>query len=236
MRSFLGAVVGALSFSPMIIVLAMALIAVVLLSASNGDYSGLEFVDGVDIHNPKNPVVVRPGALENGRRYRLLASVRHFKDGTFSIDVSLDGKPYLPHWQGKPSSLKIYSGWTLPNAGEPGVGALKSAATFHSARLRVVSGEAIPESESQKPSLGPKIIQARWGGGNNWADVGVQVRRAVGEGKTVIAKPSFLGADPTPGWRKHLEITYKKDGQQKNVSIDEDRQWTPPEYAGEVAK
>ncbi len=34
----------------------------VLLSASNGDYSGLEYVDGVDVHNPKNPVVVRPGA------------------------------------------------------------------------------------------------------------------------------------------------------------------------------
>ncbi len=103
-------------------------------------------------------------------------------------------------------------------------------------RLRVVSGEAIPETEIQKPSTGLKIIKARWGGGNNWADVSVPVQRAVGEGKTVVAKRDFLGADPTPGWRKHLEITYEKDGQQKSVSIDEDRQWTPQEYAGEGQK
>jgi hypothetical protein len=204
----------------------------VLLSATNGDYSGLEYVDGVDIRSPKNPVVIRPGSLENGRRYRLLARVRMFKDGSAGIDVALDGKQYLPHWEGKPSSLSVFSGWTLPTAGQPGLGAWKSAVTFHSARLRVVSGEAIPEAEYQKSSFGPKIIKARWGGGNYWADVSVQVRQAVNEGKTVVAKPGFLGADPTPGWRKHLEITFESDGQQQRVSIDEDRQWTPQEYAG----
>ena len=159
--------------------------------------------------------------------------MRHFKDGTFSIDVMLDGKPYLPHWQGNPSSLKLFPAWMLPNAGQPGLGVWKSSATFHSARLRVVTGEAIPESEYQKSSFGPKIIKARWGGGNKWADVSVPVQRAVGEGKTVFAKREFLGADPTPGWRKHLEITFEKDGQQKSVSIDEDRQWTPQDYGGE---
>jgi hypothetical protein len=121
----------------------------------------------------------------------------------------------------------------LPNGGQPGLGAWTSSATFHSARLRFVSGETIPESEYQKPSFGLKIVKARSGGGNNWADVSVPVRRAVDEGKTVFAKRDFLGADPTPGWRKHLEITYEKDGQQKNVSINEDRRWTPPEYAAD---
>jgi hypothetical protein len=202
------------------------------LSANNGDWSGIEIVDGVGIFDPKSPTTIRPGALENGRRYRLLASVRMFKEGTASIDIMLDGKPYLPHWQGKPSSLKVHSAWMLPNAGQPGLGVWKSTATFHSARLRVVSGDAIPEVDYHPPAVGPKITKARWGGGNNWADVSVQVRRAVGEGKTVVAKPGFLGADPTPGWRKHLEIKFEKDGQPKNISIDEDRQWTPQEYAG----
>jgi Concanavalin A-like lectin/glucanases superfamily len=202
----------------------------IMLSAANGAVSGLEYVDGRSVGDQQNPYAVRPGTLENGRRYRMLASVRLAKDGMASADVSLNGKPYLPHWQGKPSSLSLYAGWILPNTGQPGLGAWKSAVTYHSARLRMISGEAISESELKKPSLGPKIMKARWGGGKNWADVTVQVRRAVGQGNTVRAKSDFVGADPTPGWRKHLEITYERDGQQKSVSIDEDCEWTRQEY------
>jgi hypothetical protein len=122
----------------------------VVLSAEKGDVSGLEFVDGHDIHDRQNSFVVRPGTLENDHRYRLLSRVRPLTDGTASVDVSLQGKPYLPHWQGNPSSLSSFSGWKLPNAGQPGIGAWKSGVTFHSARLRMISGEVISESDSKK--------------------------------------------------------------------------------------
>jgi len=40
-----------------------------------------------------------------------------------------------------------------------------------------------------------------------------------------------LGADPTPGWRKHLEISYAKDGRKKKLSVDEDKNVDPIELA-----
>ena len=39
------------------------------------------------------------------------------------------------------------------------------------------------------------------------------------------AKLALLIVDPTPGWRKHLEITYEQTGQKKFVSIDEGQNW-----------
>jgi hypothetical protein len=123
---------------------------VVMLGADKGKYSGLDRVDGLGIGDPKSPCAIRPGTLENGRRYKLLTSVRLAKDGTASIDASLNGKPYLPHWQGKPASLSVSPCWMLPTAGQPGLGVFRSGATFHSARLRMISGEAISESDSNK--------------------------------------------------------------------------------------
>jgi hypothetical protein len=203
----------------------------VMLSVAKGEVSGLEYIDGRGVRDGQNPYGVRPGTLENGRRYKLLTSVRLLKDGTASVDVLMQGKPYMPHWQGKPASLGLYPRWILPNSGQPGLGAWKSAVTYHSARLRMISGEAIPESDFKKRSIGPKIMKARWGGGKNWADATVQVARAVSQGNAVRAKSDFVGADPTPGWRKHLEITYEKDGQQQRVSIDENQQWSRQDYA-----
>ncbi len=75
---------------------------------------------------------------------------------------------------------------------------------------------------SQKP---PLIVKARWGGGNNWSDVTKRVREAVASGTTVSANLALLIVDPTPGWRKHLEITYEQTGQKKFVSIDEGQNW-----------
>lgn len=78
---------------------------------------------------------------------------------------------------------------------------------------------------------GPAIVKARWGGGANWADVTKRVREAVGRVETVFANPGFLKADPTPGWRKHLQITYDNAGELKSIELDEDRQWSVDEYS-----
>ncbi len=82
------------------------------------------------------------------------------------------------------------------------------------------------------PSVPITIVKARWGGGQNWSVVTPRVQAAVRRGETVWASTDFLQADPTPGWRKHLEITFVKLGRQQTIELDEGRQWTKTDYAG----
>jgi hypothetical protein len=112
------------------------------LSAWGGAVSALTDVGGHSVNDPANPFSVRPGKLENGRRYRMLVSVRILAEDRASIDVSLDDKPYLPHWEGSPDALSLQNGWSLPNPKWLGLASYDSKATFHSARLRMVSGHA----------------------------------------------------------------------------------------------
>ncbi len=120
----------------------------VVLSGWSGNASGLIIVGGHDASDEANPIAVRPGNLENGHRYRLLVSLRILADDRASLDVSLDGKPYLPHWEGDSAALSNQSTWEMPQPGELGIGAHQNDVTFHSARLRMISGHASVEKES----------------------------------------------------------------------------------------
>jgi hypothetical protein len=40
-----------------------------------------------------------------------------------------------------------------------------------------------------------------------------------------------LQSDPTPGWRKHLQITFDRAGEVKTLDLDEGRQWSRDEYS-----
>jgi S1-C subfamily serine protease len=71
------------------------------------------------------------------------------------------------------------------------------------------------------------ILSARWGGGRNWSDVTEKVKDLFNKQLGFFANPDTLGADPTPGWRKHLEITYAKDGEKKKLNVDEDKNVDP---------
>lgn len=71
------------------------------------------------------------------------------------------------------------------------------------------------------------IVSARWGGGRHWADVTDKVKQLLADQGTFWANPSSLGADPTPGWRKHLEIIYIKEGVRKKLTLDEDKKLDP---------
>jgi len=129
-----------------------------ILSSYAGAASGLENVDGHDASFPGNPTSLRPGRIENGDRYRMLVSARILSNNLASIDVSLDGKPYLPHWEGDPSALSLSPNWSMPNPRQFGLAAYHSDATFHSARLRIVSGNAPTDSAvtgSAAPQLAP---------------------------------------------------------------------------------
>jgi hypothetical protein len=202
---------------------------IVMLSASDGKASGIEQIDGHGITDSRNPTGTQPGTLENGHRYKLLIGVRLLKDEMASVDVSLDGKPYL-RWQGKLASLSIPERWSLPNPRQPGLGAWKSRVTFHSVRLRMLAGEAVSESTAPWPANLPTIISARWGGGKNWTDVTQRVQEAVARGDAVQVNISFLGADPTPGWKKQLEITYEKAGNQQSAHLNEGQDWSQQDY------
>jgi hypothetical protein len=111
------------------------------LSAAGGAMSGLQNIDSHQIF-ADNPIVVKPGYLENDRYYRLSINVRILSTERASIDVVLDGKPYLPHWEGSPASLSASNFWPTPNPKGFGLGAQESDVTFHAVRLRMVSGDA----------------------------------------------------------------------------------------------
>jgi len=118
----------------------------VMLSGMGGGFSGLSNIDGRWPNEGANPTTVRSGNLQNGRRYRLSVSARVDSDDHASVDVSLDGKRYFPNWAGNPASLGIGPVWRLPNPMGLGLGAYKSGVTFHSARLKMLSGSALLDS------------------------------------------------------------------------------------------
>jgi hypothetical protein len=120
-----------------------------VLGGWKGGASGLMDVDGRDAMNPGNPIAVRPGPIETGHRYRASVRVRILSKARAIVDVWLDGKPYLPHWEGNPPALSNNAYWALPNPNRLGLAAQETDATFHSARLRLVSGSAELDSDEQ---------------------------------------------------------------------------------------
>jgi hypothetical protein len=117
------------------------------LSGWGGRASGLDEVNGHAAIDTENPVAVRPGNIENGHRYRLLVNVRIDSDDHASIGVLLDGKLYLPRWSGNPATLTLgQHPRSLPYTSELGLGAWQSPFTFHSARLKIISGSALVDS------------------------------------------------------------------------------------------
>ncbi len=79
---------------------------------------------------------------------------------------------------------------------------------------RAAAGNPLPANDI--------VVSARWGGGQKWVDVTATLKEwLTGDDDTIRADNDTLGSDPTPGWQKHLEITYKKDGEQKTISITE---------------
>lgn len=111
-------------------------------SACIGGISGLERIDGKNIVDSHNPAIRRPGAILNGIRHKVAASVRRLPQGAIDeadvlIDVWLDGKPYI-RWWGLESSLSL-DAWKLPEPRRVGIGANVSIVKFHSVRLRRVS-------------------------------------------------------------------------------------------------
>jgi len=105
-----------------------------------GTVSGLETVNGREIDS--NETSVKPGRLESGHLYT--ADIRvQVSQGNVDIKITLDGKPYIK-WTGLQKALSPSTPWGVRNSKCVGLGACSAKVVFQSARLRVLSGKAIP--------------------------------------------------------------------------------------------
>jgi hypothetical protein len=81
---------------------------------------------------------VKPGTLVNNRKYNVRVSVR-LDDENASFQVWVNGTPFIA-WSGKLEA--VGAGWGLPDKSRPALAAYNVTATFHTARIRIVSGKA----------------------------------------------------------------------------------------------
>lgn len=113
----------------------------------NANFSGLDGADGDALNGFYRRSYGTEGArFQSGRRYSEVFNVRLGKGGVAGVDVWIDGRQFLPHWEGDPSGLGIDS-QSRPDpkqlALEVGFG---GSVAFNAARLRMVSGQGHFES------------------------------------------------------------------------------------------
>ena len=120
----------------------------VLLSFWHGLASGLGNIKGED---PKvNETRVRPGGIENNVEHTLFAKV---VAGTAlaEITATLDNKP-LVNWKGPTNDLSVFFCFELPKPECLGLGISNSKIVWHSAELRMLSGDVKPMRPLAKPA------------------------------------------------------------------------------------
>jgi hypothetical protein len=77
-------------------------------------------------------------------------SVRLLPAGRTSVDVSLDGQPFLPHWEGDPATMGFNQQlWGLRSSHQLGLVAYAVPVTFHSARIRKVADPSAADASEK---------------------------------------------------------------------------------------
>ncbi|MCX5672039.1 MAG: hypothetical protein NTU94_12040 [Planctomycetota bacterium] len=118
-----------------------------------GTRSGLCNIGGKE--PDRNGTAVGAANLKIGQPFTIKVKVALEGDQA-SISVALDGKPYIA-WKGPQSALALHPDYAMPNRKCLGFGAYQSQLVFQSARLRMLSGKAVPlrparlKSASAKP-------------------------------------------------------------------------------------
>jgi hypothetical protein len=125
--------------------------------------SGIEMLDGLHTIDGKNPTKVSSPDFQNGHVYRLLIMVRLHAAERAAIDVLLDNKPFLPHWEGDPAALTVDGEWKLPTPDHLGLCVWNSTVAFGLARLRMVAGHASSDGAPPSGSEAPAPLQfTKW--------------------------------------------------------------------------
>lgn len=106
------------------------------LSEAAGKTSRLAINPSLSPPQQGNRIGVEPSVLTNGQKYAILVTVR-LKGEDATVQVSLDGKPHL-NWSGKQKAVSV-EGWSA----KPFAIGTHEAATYHSVRLRPISGTAV---------------------------------------------------------------------------------------------
>ena len=142
--------------------------------AQDKHVGGLDAVNGRRPFEDNNPTTVRSPEIENDRTHDLLVKVRLRKADAASIDVLLDGKPYLPHWEGDTSALSISQDWAMPTTDHLGLGAWRSQVAYSSLKLRMIAGRATIDTGVEPATSGSEELA------------------------TISPAPSGTSAQPTP--------------------------------------
>ena len=112
------------------------------LSGWSGAAHGLSRINKSSTRSDENPTSVRPGELENGRRYRVSVSVQR-KQGGVSITGSLDGAS-LFDWSGGFDDIEPNIAFSIPNRLRPALASSRSKVVFHSLSVLHDSGDGKP--------------------------------------------------------------------------------------------
>jgi hypothetical protein len=90
---------------------------------------------------------VEPNVLVNGKTYAVLIAVRLRADEA-AVRVALDGRPHL-NWSGKQQAVST-EGWPTTPGRQLALGT-NEVVTFHSARLRPLTGRATLALAERRP-------------------------------------------------------------------------------------
>jgi hypothetical protein len=110
-----------------------------------GSISALDVIDGRWATDAAHPARRVPSKLENNHRYKLTLHVRLLAGDRVRVETLLDGQPYLPNWEGRVAALGVRGEWDLPNPKRVGFGVWKSRVVFHTARVKMISGQIEPD-------------------------------------------------------------------------------------------
>ncbi|MEM7011398.1 MAG: hypothetical protein AAF585_07935 [Verrucomicrobiota bacterium] len=149
------------------------------LSGWNGQAHGLSRVRELPVNSPNNPTSVRPGVLENGKRYRLEVAVRGAAPAAAKVSAKLDGEA-LFDWSGPVSQLQPNFALNVEESGALALVSTDSAAVFHRAVLKSAAADPDPAPTPTSTPIGAEWEPFNGAAFQFGADCEIQSRPEVG--------------------------------------------------------
>ncbi len=163
------------------------------LSGWSGQTHGLSRINNVGTLAESNPTAVRPGELNNGKRYEVTANVQ-LKGDQVAVKVRLDGEALID-WSGTLDEIEANIAYNIQSNSRIAIAASKSVTTFHSITLRhgVGQGKPVPAAKAMAAKDGGKVdltvvaLQKASGNIGTVAFQGEQVLQLDGGGEDSVA-------------------------------------------------
>jgi hypothetical protein len=157
------------------------------------------------------------------------------------------GKTYITYlFAKKPADISKEIRLMLPSKALGGTGTVSLRVPILNPTIQQVAkpGDKAANDAKEKLSEPPKeftIVQAKFGTGNDWADVTEQVRKLVKDSKLHLvvprqgrALPQIGFPDPAPNRLKQLVVVYSLNGKEQSVTVETGQELNlPPMQAGQ---